>query len=60
VARVGNSALGGGGECARATGGWVIAFSAGRTAGNRPIEQMIASSWSNPAGSSPSEQADET
>jgi hypothetical protein len=57
AARVGNGALGGGGDCARATGGWVVAFSAGRTAGNQPTEQMIASSWSSPVGSSPFEQA---
>jgi hypothetical protein len=43
---------GGGGECTRATGGWVISFPAGRAAGNRPIEQMVAS----PAGSSPTER----
>jgi hypothetical protein len=50
AARVGNGARGGGGDCARATGGWVIAFSAGRMAGNQPIEQMIDSSWSSRAG----------
>jgi hypothetical protein len=50
AARVGNGARGGGGDCVRATGGWVIAFLAGRMAGNQPIEQMIDSSWSSRAG----------